>query len=559
MASTCRAKERFKAKAADATSKECPHKPQITSYASQLERDGDVSERLYAKSFEYRAKKQEMVREQMGCGTSCLLYFSLIRALLFDWLRLQVEQQMQEIERMAGRRQLSPRGELEHYSPHYAPDQLEPAVPIEIDLQRREQERQARREQEQEMREQEEALLHYPKINTMSDLIAKQLPEDSIERLLRPRKEYVYEEPMDANLTFHPRINPKSAIINAEKVARGEAVESNRNEYLYSKDEENKFKMEQARRQAEQRELEECTFQPTINRNSAAMAPSSSHSVVTRTTQWQKQRMARLRQQREELEQKEKEECTFQPAIREYKPKGKQGKRGSSANHSGIREHIDRQSKARNQKKESEDVPHSKGSKWKNEVTQPKEFAFSHRIKVKSLAQPIDRYNAGKESEGSQAPKAINHSKMGTGAVTSGGMSTDQALAISMNLDGDISRVSLGGQVSSEWARRAAEKHASEEAHSLAGMQSPRYYAGDALHSEHSHNGEPPRGLRGEDAFVDRMKQARKEREEREHATDKLGSGAKWTGKVTKPKEFNFSSSNVRVKALTQPVSPMHR
>ena len=68
-----------------------------------------------------------------------------------------------------------------------------------------------------------------------------------------------------------------------------------------------------------------------------------------------------------------------------------------------------------------------------------------------------------------------------------------------------------------------------------------------------------PRGLRGEDAFVERMKQARKEREEREHATDKLGSGAKWTGKVTKPKEFNFSSSNVRVKALTQPVSPMHR
>merc|ERR1712166_1084937 len=86
------AKERFKAKAADATSKECPHKPQITSYASQLERDGDVSERLYAKSFEYRAKKQEMVREQMGSGTSCLLYCSsLIRALLFDWLRLQVE------------------------------------------------------------------------------------------------------------------------------------------------------------------------------------------------------------------------------------------------------------------------------------------------------------------------------------------------------------------------------------------------------------------------------------------------------------------------------------
>merc|ERR1712028_173273 len=289
--------------------------------------------------------------------------------------------------------------------------------------------------------------------------------------------------------------------------ARGEAVESNRNEYLYSKDEENKFK---------------------------------------------------LRQQREELEQKEKEECTFQPAIREYKPKGKQGKRGSSANHSGIKEHIDRQSKARNQKKESEDVPHSKGSKWKNEVTQPKEFAFSHRIKVKSLAQPIDRYNAGKDDGSTAGPKAINHSKVGTGAITAGVMSSDQAIAISRNLDGDVARIALGGGVSSEWARRAAEKHAAEEAHSLAGMMSPRYYAGDALHSD-AHRGEAPQGLRGEGAFVERMKQARRDREEKEQATDNLCSGAKWTGKVTKPREFNFSSSSVRVKALSQPVSPMHR
>lgn len=144
-------------------------------------------------------------------------------------------------------------------------------------------------------------MMHYPKINTMSDLIAQQLPEDSIERLLRPKKEYVYEQPVDTNLTFHPTINPRSELINAQKVARGETVESGRNEYLYSKDEENKLKMEHARKVAEDKELEECTFAPRINRNSAAMAPSSTHSVVTRTTQWQKQRMARLRQQREEM------------------------------------------------------------------------------------------------------------------------------------------------------------------------------------------------------------------------------------------------------------------
>jgi len=505
---------------------ECPHQPKITSYAAGLAREGPVSERLYAKSFEYRAKKEE-----------------------------QQQQQMREIQEMARRTpRLTNSAELEYvHSPRYTDSG---GVPIEIDLQRREQERQSRIQEAAEMREREEALLHYPKINTMSDLIANQLPEDSIERLLKPKKEYVYEEPVDTNLTFHPQLNARSVAINAKKVARGEVVDVGRNEFLYQKDEENKLKLEQARKAAEDKELEECTFQPRINRNSAAMAPSSTHSVVTRTAQWQKQRMARLRQQREEIEMKEKESCTFQPSIGSYKGKAKPRKprpatsAGSVTERAeGIEQHIARQAKARKQREDVEKIPHATGTKWTNTVTEPKEFTFSHRIKVSALGQPISQQNA----------------------VTTASQMSSKSTPRANTSDGGTK---LGGQVSAEWARRAAEKRAAEEAHKLAGMSSPRYYAGDALHSDELDKN-LTRGMRGEEAYVERMRIARLEKAEREQAADKAaGSGSNWTGKTTKPKEFNFSTNKIRVKAkpskadkaleragraLSQPVSPMTR
>merc|ERR1719181_1231832 len=113
-------------------------------------------------------------------------------------------------------------------------------------------------------------MLHYPRINAMSDLIAQQLPETSVERLLKPKTVWQApsEEESDPNLTFKPHVNPRSVAINNQKLARGE-VGADRNEYLFQKDEENKYRMEQARKRALDKEMEECTFQPNINRNSS--------------------------------------------------------------------------------------------------------------------------------------------------------------------------------------------------------------------------------------------------------------------------------------------------
>jgi len=475
---------------------ECPHHPQITNYAAQLEREGDIGERLYNKAFEYRAKRAE-----------------------------EVERQMCEIEEMArGVHRSPPR--LASYSFEYKHEPEARTLPIELDLQRREAEKQALREQAAQERDEEEAVQHYPRINAMSDLIAQQLPETSVERLLKPKTVWAGPEETeenDPNLTFRPHVNQRSVEINNEKLARGE-VSTDRNEYLFQKDEENKYRMEQARKRALDKEMEECTFQPNINRASSyTPALQSNCSVVARTQQWQKQRNARMRQEREAQDKKEMEECTFRPNIGKYKPKKKAP---AKADAYGVDTHIDRQASARKQKEDAVEIPHSTGEGWQNKVTEPKEFSFNHKVKIKALSKPITASIADEEIEKKKQRQR------------------EAALELSP---------SVGSHASAEWMRRAAEKEMSEHAHSAAGMNSPRYYASDALNAATG----TPRGRTGEDAYIQRMKAARAEKEMKEAAAAST-TGNKWTPGTTKPKEFKFSASKaLKVKSLHKPVSPM--
>jgi len=493
-------KELQENKTAEEADERCPYQPQITQYAANLEREGDVGSRLYNKAFEYRAKRQE-----------------------------EIERQMLEIEQMAKGGHSSPRRHGSYAYEHNV--EAEPrTLPIELDLHRREMERQQYRDQLMQEQHQEEANMHYPRINAMSDLIAEKLPENSVQRLLKPK--VVWEAPEDdedPDLTFKPKVNPRSIEINNEKLARGE-VSADRNEYLYQKDEENKYRMEQARKRALDKEMEECTFQPNINRNSQSM-PSSSHSVVARTQQWQKQRNARMRAEREAQEKKEMENCTFRPTIRDYKPKKEKNKK--KQDNYGVDQHLERQVSARNQRKE-ETVPHSTGEGWSNTLTKPQEFSFNHKVKIKALAKPIGATEAQAKIE----QKKDDLYLQGPSSYVYGGRSESMMSS---------------GSASAEWMRRAAEKEQSEQAHAAAGMMSPRYYASDALNV---HTG-TPRGRTGEDTHVTRMKQARAEKELKERSA-KSTTGENWRGGTTKPREFKFADSKaLRVRALHKPVSPM--
>jgi len=94
----------------------CPHKPQITNYAAALQREGPVGERLYNKAFEYKAKRAE-----------------------------EVERQMAEIEDMANGGGRTPK-RITSYSYEVLAEPDVRTLPIELDLQRREAERQQMRE-----------------------------------------------------------------------------------------------------------------------------------------------------------------------------------------------------------------------------------------------------------------------------------------------------------------------------------------------------------------------------------------------------------------------------
>jgi hypothetical protein len=274
--------------------------------------------------------------------------------------------------------------------------------------------------------------------------------------------------------------------------------------------------------------MEECTFQPNINHNSQVM-PSSSHSVIARTQQWQKQRNARMRQEREAQEKKEMEECTFRPNIGAYKPKKGRAKKKEAY---GVDSHLDRQAAARKRKEDAAAIPHSTGENWNGKLTKPEEFSFNHKVKIKALSKPI-------------TPAVVE-------AKIENKLDEEYLRAIRGGDDYGASQ-SQGYGTSAEWLRRAAEKEQSESAHAAAGMLSPRYYASDALNV---HTG-TPRGRTGEDTHVSRMKAARDERRAKE-AASKSTTGEHWKGGTTKPQEFKFADSKaVRVKALHKPVSPM--
>jgi len=172
-------------------------------------------------------------------------------------------------------------------------------------------------------------------------------------------------------------------------------------------------------------------------------------------------------------------------------------------------------------------IPHSTGQNWSNQLTKPQEFSFNHKVRIKALAKPITSTEVDQKIEEQQDALMASHYA---------GPS-----------------MSMQSNASAEWMRRAAEKDASEMAHAAAGMNSPRYYASDALNV---HTG-TPRGRTGEDGHIGRMKAARAEQAAKAKAAAST-TGSNWKGGTTQPREFKFSDSKaVRVKALHKPVSPM--
>lgn len=282
--------------------------PKITLFAANLQREGDAAERLYNESLETEARRVEKIQASLAKSRKQHSHTPRITTLA-----------------AAARTNRGGDGG--------APDAGGAPPPIEDELMRRHLDAMAHREELIRQQLERERERRTPAINPVSDTIASRLPQTARERLAQPKAQFV-----DANEPrFAPRINPLSAAMRQTGAQGGAAggaaaastaadsgasMDAARNAWdeqqasrsaQYGQYEQRRSeKIRQLREEAEQRELAECTFHPQIHSNPVGgnvsgaapeMQLDASVSLIERSNQWLKRREAKLQVQRQQRQQ----------------------------------------------------------------------------------------------------------------------------------------------------------------------------------------------------------------------------------------------------------------
>lgn len=381
--------------------------PKITLYAANLQRDGDAAERLYQESIENEARRAERIQARLDDARRTASHTPRITALA-----------------AATARQGGAGGE-----------------PIEDELMRRHLDAMAHREELIRQQVERERDRRNPAINPVSDTIASRLPQTARERLLQPKAQYV-----DANEpNFTPRIN-QPGITSAsragatsqqqqqqqqrESTAANNNSGNNDNVNSYPDwDEQQQVRAQQTdqyqtrkaerirqlREEAEQREMAECTFRPTIHSipgssssrggggggedggggvggGAEAVMMDDGANVVERSNQWLKRREAKLQAQRLALQQQQDSSAIGvggdQPR-RQHSPTARnptlsaptsarhqqlvlqQATAGPLAPAAGVDSFVERLEEGRRRRHEQYTKLYATGSKWTGEATVP--------------------------------------------------------------------------------------------------------------------------------------------------------------------------------------------
>ena len=317
-----------------------PMTPKITAQAAKIMRDGSVTDRLYQLSFKMNEKKQEISM-----------------------------QQLEEEKR------------LYDFNPKINLTDIERDDTVYEDLFHKEEHFRMKRYERLEKLLERENMLHYPKINPVSEEIASRLPVSSKERLLiRPEKK---DSPNKLNLSFKPQINEKSKLIEEEKPRNEDRITQ-----LLNFEKKKKQAIEEKRKEKSEKEMEECTFRPSI---SAIPSKNLNKSFNDRVVSWDNKRKARMEKERREKSVQEMRECTFKPVIERMKPDEFSKSMGeeSAIEPVGFDDFVQRQVEAREKKKNSvREIKY--GENWKNEITVPKEFTFNQKTsQIKALRKPM--------------------------------------------------------------------------------------------------------------------------------------------------------------------------
>lgn len=317
--------------------------PQITVYAATLPRDAPAAERLYLHSFEAQERRTQLAKD----------YEASVMA-----------------------RSYSPRiSKLAANTPR--------TYKVEDEIMQRHAESQAILEEKRRMQYEREVGCHQPAINPVSDAIAARLPSTAKERLFQAR---TFVDP--ASQHFSPSVSRarSTSVATVSSMAATERAEA-----LNKYEERRESNLQKLRKEKAEREMEECTFAPTTNRN-----VHTSGSVVERNDQWMVRRDMKLQEQRRALGSAEVKDCTFVP-TREVDTAGRSGSvpdgaatiYGGDGKPWGSHEFVQRMEEARRVRQEkSERQTHKPSTNWKPTVTQPVEFQLGRSTPVRSLQRP---------------------------------------------------------------------------------------------------------------------------------------------------------------------------
>eukprot|EP00667_Euglena_gracilis_P008805 EG_transcript_8932 len=266
---------------------------------------------------------------------------------------------------------------------------------VKMQLYGKQKERQARQAARQQQAADEEALLHRPQINAVSQELAATLPGSSKDRLWHQKRLHKRKDTRSLSPPFQPTLCPHSRELeearDTQELAADGQFRHSRLELWEQYSRRQQDRLAALRRDQEAKALRECTFKPaTTSPAPLAADPAGKEcigEVAERAQAWLQKREAKVRQQARAREEAEVHGCTFQPALLPASgPRVASLEAPSVADVMGFQSFMARTQLAR-QKAELERRPEP-GSRWKPEITVPKEFRLSHQ-QTKGRTAPV--------------------------------------------------------------------------------------------------------------------------------------------------------------------------
>eukprot|EP01060_Flectonema_neradi_P005845 TRINITY_DN13918_c0_g1_i1.p1 TRINITY_DN13918_c0_g1~~TRINITY_DN13918_c0_g1_i1.p1 ORF type:complete len:713 (+),score=154.37 TRINITY_DN13918_c0_g1_i1:103-2139(+) len=349
-----------------------PGNPKITPFAANLQREGEVCQRLYEQSFDKEERKNHLaLKKAQEEGTEC-----------YHTPRITMNAAV-----------------------------LRRSIPVEDDLLERHEISKSRKEEGMRQALEREQHLHKPAINPVSDEIASRLCQTSKERLYGQKTDYsaLQQQFLDAQESVQSSQRRSSSHRRRSSTVdfhlrgkRGKEISEKR--------------IEDLRSQHESKIMADCTFKPRICRPPLDRT-NRQMDFLDRAQQQMKKKDENLREARLERDRREQDDCPFKPNIGYNSDIVRDdGIYGGDGKAWGYGDFVERHRMARKLQSEKDKGGWVTGKNWKNEVTVPREFSLGRKEgPIKSLQKPLSppRVHPGSGHDKENYPMYQSHTPKG--------------------------------------------------------------------------------------------------------------------------------------------------